>query len=393
MSRRLSISRSSRRIKTYLYFTQTVTKAEHKETSISEFNHLTVAMSLEDIAPHVEQEPKPPAQIVRRPEVPVASETLETHTRSRCPLLTIPLEILDEILKWLSINDQQSVAWTSKVLYQNYVPILQDSRQEFHPETEEYRLLQRRPQRKKSEIPCCPLEERIQGSEIDLWRVQHTESCTGRYTKSVRLCPCMVICPRRFEHITYDLGQKRGIILAADTGVGLVMEHTKHGPYIVHECTITSVPNLGAHVTVHIASLSDERLLVSTEYQIRFWDMTSPDKAEPLHICPHEQDIIPWLRAYFDRREKRIVRWQSAYELCPSCHIMVCRGKEVFGIVVRVRSGIYQDRHDGQGYCRRFEIFPVRPFAVAANYQDYDCDASSQRTEQQLENWGGTALC
>ncbi|OOQ82362.1 hypothetical protein PEBR_39309 [Penicillium brasilianum] len=208
-------------------------------------------MPLKEIAPYVEQEPKLPAQIVRRPEVPVASETLETHTRPRCPLLTIPLEILDEILKWLSINDQKSVAWTSKVLYQNYVPILQDSRHEFPPETEEYRLLQRRPQRKKSEIPCCPLEERIQGSEIDLWRVQHTESCTGR----------------RFERFTYDLEQRR-----SHTDMGLVIEHTKHGPYIAHECTITSVPNLGAHITVHIASLSDERLLVSTEYQIHFCD-------------------------------------------------------------------------------------------------------------------------
>jgi hypothetical protein len=69
---------------------------------------------------------------------------------------------------------------------------------------------------------------------------------------------------------------------------------------------------------------------------------------------------------------------------------MVCRGKEVFDVVVRVRSGIYQDR---LAWYSNFKYFPILPFAVAANYRDQECDALSQTTEEQLDNWGGTALC
>lgn len=161
----------------------------------------------------------------------------------------------------------------------------------------------------------------------------------------------------------------------------LAMVHTKDGPYIAHECTITDIPDMEAQVLVQIVCLSVERLLVSVEYRIHVWNVAQPDKPNTFYICPHDQDIMPWLRAYFDHQEKGTVGRQSVYELCRFCQIMVCRGKGLRDIVVRVRSGIYQDR---TGSYYHYEYFPVLPFAVATNYPDQDRDALSQTAEELL---------
>jgi hypothetical protein len=338
-----------------------------------------------------EQAQLTPSGLDKNPPVQSDSEADNIPATPKCYLLTLPPEILDEILKWLAVSDQQSVAWTSKTCFQKYIPILQDSSQEFPPPVEDYLLLQRKPQRKKSEIPCCPPEERPREPHcLDWWRIRHTESCTLKFSNGVRLCPCLVVGPRVFVNFISKLKRdqfRSRVVNFWEYGIPIRNDKTD----FQHKCTISHIRQMEVSLLMQVSTVSDEQLLVFTEYRIHVWTVPLSNTMKPLHICPHEQDIVPWLRAYIDCQEKEAIGWQADYELCPFCQIMICRGQGRRDLVVRVRSGLHQEPL--AKHCRyvSFEDFPVRPFDVSIRHQVQRCCAKT--TEEQFEIWGGMALC
>lgn len=388
---RLFKGRASRGNRAPFHPVRVSTTAQSNEEPLPESHNLSEAVLLEDMAPCAEQAQLTPSGLDKKPPVQSESEADDIPTTPKCYLLAVPPEILDGILKWLAVSDQQSVAWTSKTFFQNYIPILQGSSQEFPPPVEDYLLLQRKPQRKKSEIPCCPPEERPREPHcIDWWRIRHTESCTLKFSNSVRLCPCLVIGPRVFLDFIWKLKRDQTLITFVNhSRVGIKIRNDKTD--FQHECTISNIPSMDVSLSMQISTVSDMQLLVFTEYRIHVEDAVASTTMRPLYICPHEQDIVPWLRTYFDCQEKGAFGWQADYELCPWCQIMICRGQGPRDLVIRVRSGLYQEPLAERYYSVSIQEFPVRPFSVSVSHQDQECRVKT--TEEQFEIWGGIPLC
>lgn len=385
-------SRPSRRTRAPFHWTQVRITVHSDEEPLPKPHNPSEAVLLEDTMRRAEQVQLTPSPgLDNKPPVQFKSKADDIPTIPECHLLAIPPEILDGILRWLPLSDQQSVAWTSKAFFQMYIPILQNSSQDFPAPVEDYLLLRRKPQRKKSEIPCCPPEERPQELHcLDWWRVRHTESCTLKYNNGVRLCPCLVIGSRVFSDFIQKL--KRDLFIPTAVNVWRYETPIRNDKTdFRHECKVAHIPHMDVSVSMQISTVSDQQLSVFTEYRIHVEDAAWTNTMKPLHICPHEQDIAPWLRTYLDCQEKGVTGWQADYELCPFCQIMICRGPGPRDFVVSVRSGLHQEPMAEHCYFVSIQEFPVRPFAVSISHQDQKCDAKT--TDEQFAIWGGIALC